>query len=94
MGEGFVAFLAFLDGVEIIASDGSDEQGRRWGWVLFVAEVLDEVEKLAGFVADFFEQLKVPIGEPCVVIALAILVARGAGVEEVEKLFVPSHAAR
>ena len=93
-GEGFVAFFAFLDGVEIIASDGGDEQGRGGRGILFVAEVLDEVEKLAGLVTDFFEQLEVRAGEPRVVIALAILVARGAGVEEVDKLFVPGHGAR
>ncbi len=93
-GEGFGAFLAVLDRVEIIAADGGDEQGRGGRRVLFVAEVLDEVEKLAGLVADLFEQLEVTTGEPRVVIALAILVARGAAVEEVEKLFVPSHGAR
>lgn len=94
VGEGFLAFLAFLDGVEIIASDGGDEQGGGGRGILFVAEVLDEVEKLAGLVTDFLEQLEVRAGEPCLVIPLAILVARGAGVEEVEKLFVPSHGAR
>ena len=94
MGEGFVAFLAFLDGVEIIAADGGDEQGCGGRGVLFVAEVLDEVEKLAGFAADFFEQLEVCGGEPRVVIALAFLVACDAGVEEVEKLFVPGHGAK
>lgn len=94
VGQAFVTFLAFLNGVKIIAADGGDEQGRGGRRVLFVAEVLDEVEKLTGLVADFFEELEVPTGEPCVEIPLTILVARGAGVEEAKKLFVPSHGAR
>ncbi len=94
MGECFGAFLAFLDGVEIIAAHGGDEQGRGGRGVLFVAEVLNEVEKLASLVADFIEHLAVGIGEPCIVIALTIFVACGAGVEEVEKSFVPSHGSR
>lgn len=93
-GEFFFAFLAFLDRVEIIAAHSGDEQGRGERGILFVAEVLDEVEKLAGLISDIFEQLEVCGGEPCVVIALAILVAHRAGLEEVEKLFVPSHGAR
>lgn len=61
---------------------------------MFVAEVLDKVEELAGLVADFFEQLEVRTGEPRLIVAFTILVAHGAGVEEVQKLVVPSHGVR
>ncbi len=94
VGEGFVALLAFLDGMEIIAAHGCDEQGGGEGGALFVAEIFDEVEKLAGFVADFFKQLQILACEPVFVIAFAFLIACGASVEEVEKSVVPSHEVR
>ena len=94
MSKGFVAFLAVLDGVEIVASHGGDEQGGGGRGALFVAEVLDKVEKLAGLVADFFEQMEVFAVEPSFIIALTLLVASDADFEEVEKMVVPSHGVR
>ena len=94
VGESFVAFLTFLDGVEIIATHGGDEQGGGGRGALFVAKVFDEVEKLAGFVADFFKQVKILAREPGFVIAFAFLIARGEKIEEVEKSVVPSHEVR
>lgn len=51
-GEDLIAGRTFLHGPEMIAADGGDDQGRCGRGFAVLAEILDEIEKFAGFVAD------------------------------------------
>lgn len=82
---------AVLFGVEIVTSGRCDEQRGGLGGGAFIDKVLDEIEELAGLVADGFEEFEVFVAVVAAEVAVSGLVGVDAAAEESEKLVVPSH---
>lgn len=91
-GESLVAGGGVLRDQEIITADRSNQQGGGGRRLTVFAEILDEIEKLAGLVSDLDEEREVC---RCVVgfkIHVSALICGHAAIEEREKGVVPVHA--
>jgi len=90
-GDGFFTDDPALFDEEIVAACCCNQKGGGWGWLAFIDVVFDEIEKLAGFVADAFDEAKFLWGVVRVVIEVARLIGVGAAGEEFHECIVPRH---